>query len=375
MHPGSIGIDERRRRLRLRRTTVVAALTVVSVIGTTGGLAGRALARTAPPLGDGVFNAIDKTLPGYGKDVAKTDAYLVHDMALGWYVVAAVERDDIAQARVAADQLLAVRHKGGTGATGWGLGWAWDAFGDGTINPAQAVYGISTAVAVRGLFDLYDATEEARYRDAAVEALRYFYERSFLRSTNSAGDVGVFWYSNQSYDRTWRVFNVISMLMGQYARAYAETGDATWKDVATLCFRYVWSHRKTTATGLKWDYEYSGSTYKSVNDGVHSSYIVQGMIDYEKYLPELYDITPAVDYLSSYDPTGQLVWSIGQLIFTLAEAGKTTRAEELRDNLLPAYRVSGYTYGNKPADKNVYVREMAQLAAGLSRLENPAAEL
>ena len=357
-----------RRRLGARRTTGLLAL----VLGLLAGFAAPASARSAATLGDGVFNAIDKTLPGYGKDVANVRNYLVHDMALGWYVVAAVETNDLTQARLAADQLLTTRYKGGNASPGWGIGWAWDAFGDGTINPAHTVYGISTAVAVRGLFDLYDATQEAKYRDAALEALEFYYERSFIRSTNYIGDVGVFWYSNTAYDRSWRVFNVISMLMGQYARAYAQTGDSTWKDVATRCFRYLWSHRKTTATGLMWDYEFSGSKYKGGNDGVHASFVVQGMLDYEKYLPDLYDIAPAVEYLSSYEPGTQSVWSLAMLIFTLTEGGKTARAAQLRDDRLPAYRVTGYRYGNRPSDKSVYPRQMTQLAAGLLRLEAAA---
>jgi hypothetical protein len=361
---------------RLRHTTGLLAPAIVLVAGLVGGTATPASARAGSTLSDGVFNTIDKTLPGYGKDVANPRNYLIHDMALAWYVVAAVERNNMAQAKVAADQLLVTRYKYGTAVPGWGLGWAWDAFGDGTVNPAEAVYGVSTAVAVRALFDFYDATHEVRYRDAALEALNYYYRRAFVRSTNALGDVGVFWYSNTVYDRPWRVFNVISMLMGQYARAYSQTGNEVWKDVATRCFRYVWTHRKTVATGLKWDYEFNGSSYKGTNDGVHSAFVVQGLVDYQKFLPELYDIGPALDYLSSYKYSlkGEALWSLAQLIFTLADAGRTARAEELRDTLLPEYRVSGTnSYSSKPTDKNVYIRQMTQLAAALSTLDNAAA--
>ena len=47
------------------------------------------------------------------------------------------------------------------GATGWGVPVAWDAYGDGSENPADTVYSISTAIVADALLTWMETTPEA----------------------------------------------------------------------------------------------------------------------------------------------------------------------------------------------------------------------
>src|SRR5690606_29961276 len=114
----------------------------------------------------------------------------------------------------AADWLIANIDLNQNGTPGWGLPFPWDAFRDGSVNPAHTEYGITTALAVQGLIDFYEATEEESYLSAAVSALAA-YATEFRN-----GDLR---YSVAPSDEA-AVHNVTAMLMGQYARASRLTG-------------------------------------------------------------------------------------------------------------------------------------------------------
>ena len=103
---------------------------------------------------------------------------------------------------------------------GWGLPFEWDAFGDGTTNPANTVYSISTGVSVKALLDWAaisdDATRDEVYRvvdDALAEWV----------SPDSISASGQLRYSLSGLDDGYDVFNSSAMLAGQMQR-FAELG-------------------------------------------------------------------------------------------------------------------------------------------------------
>jgi len=54
---------------------------------------------------------------------------------------------------------------------GWGLPWAWDHF-DGHSHPANFTYTITTLLAIQSLVDLYRATGEKQFLDAALKGVK-----------------------------------------------------------------------------------------------------------------------------------------------------------------------------------------------------------
>lgn len=110
----------------------------------------------------------DSQYPGRGFDPYQKQID-DHPMAYGLYASAASMLGMVDQAQTAANWLLA--NPATKNSMGWGLPFAWDAFGDGTINPSTTVYGVTTALAVRGLLDVYAATKNAAYLRAAANAL------------------------------------------------------------------------------------------------------------------------------------------------------------------------------------------------------------
>ena len=179
-----------------------------------------------------VFSAFDKQHPGRGGDMGRP-APDDHAMAYALYASAAVLAGRTDDARIAADWLVAHDHDGAR--LGWGLSFAWDAFSDGSTNPVTTVYGITTALAVRALLDVAEKTGERRYRDSAVGALDAY---SGAVTQTPAGVF--FWYSDQVADAI-EVPNVVSMLMGQYARAgrvldrqdYRQLADRAYAELMT----------------------------------------------------------------------------------------------------------------------------------------------
>jgi hypothetical protein len=294
-----------------------------------------------------------------------------HDMALGYYLVAVAQMGDEERTVRAADQLLDTMHKQSVNFPGWGLGYAYDAFGDGTTNDAGTVYGITNAIVVRGLFDAFDLTGDVKYKNAALQALNYYYDRSFVESSTT--NRGLFWYSNQNHDFTYGVMNVIAMLMGQYARAYDYTGNLDYKNAATRSARYLLYHKKSNANGDYWDYKYGDGAYSGVNDPVHAAFIVQGFIDYKKYLTSIYNPTPAINYIEHQSTTMtsglERLWGVGQMIFTLTEAGRLAAADDVIDNVLPRFAEGNGVYAWATNSNTPYVRHTAYLLAGLARRE------
>jgi len=320
------------------------------------------------PTFDSLIAEFDPVLPGYGYDRAGATQKSIQEMALGTYLVATVQAGAIAEAKVAAEQLLAMRHN--VAGVGWGLGFAWDAFGDGSINPGDTIYGVTIAIVVRGLFDIYDVTKDSKYKDAALEALAYYRATAYTASTIGP-DGGLFWYSDQPSDKTFAVLNVVSMLMGQYARAYSYTSDADYEDVVRRCERYLWALKQTAESGIYWPYKYGKNAGSGYNDPVHSAFVVQGFLDAAKYLEPQYDITPAVDYLvaqAAEMTTGhQRLWGVGMMMYTLAEAGRMASVDALVENVLPRFRRPDGRYAWATVSQDVFVRHTAYLLAGIAR--------
>lgn len=320
-----------------------------------------------------VCATFNDALPGYGPDAYLPAQPMVHDMALGWYGVAVCLLGDTEQARLVGDQLKATMYKESPKFPGWGLGFAYTPpRGTGastTLNPPGAVYGVTTAICARALFDISDLTGDESYAETARAALDYYVARSF----HVFADKGFFYYSNQSFDITVdiAIYNVTAMLMAAFARAYAKWGSATYLDCVNRCAKYLWSRKVTQPVGFAWPYR---SDQTGLNDPVHAAYMEIGFLEYNRYVPNSpYDLSGMIAYSKQHaiemESASQKLWGIGGKIYSLSLASEGAAATRLRDTVLPRLATGSGRYSWIEGETESYVRHDAHNVAGLAELE------
>ena len=121
------------------------------------------------------------------------------------------------------------------GKPGWGFPDAWDAFGDGSVNPANHVYTITTASVMLGFLDalslpnFWTLAEREEIR-AALAGVSLRWCREIWQDTASGG---YFWYSPATVDNIYTV-NVSAMFLGALARILNEQRSALSASEANL---------------------------------------------------------------------------------------------------------------------------------------------
>ncbi|GLO52452.1 hypothetical protein PPUN110474_38530 [Pseudomonas putida] len=317
----------------------------------------------------------DAEAPGRGLDLYAKKV-VEHAVVYGLYASSAALLDMDKEARAAADWL--VQNPSSKEKMGWGLPFAWDAFGDKSVNPITTVYGVTVAIAARGLFDVYDQTGEESYRDAAVQALN-----DYLPYFHETEDGGYFGYSDQPSDQK-EVYNISSILMGQYARAYYYTQDNRFLDVAQKAKSQLDESRRTVGDDVYWTYT---SAITRPNDSVHAAFTVQGYLDYAKYVDNSLDVSREVNYLARFfdgdsikefpDHAGLPAkamalsargWGVGMLTYTLADSG------DIKGSLKAARALEQYGAGDgiytmTPGTTEFAPRVQAHVTMGLSKLQ------
>src|SRR5690606_11942402 len=101
------------------------------------------------------------------------------------------------------------------GTIGWGVPVAWDAYGDGSVNPKDTEYTISTAIAVDALLswlDFSDTSLHARILNTVEQSLEPYLDGSMRTPA------GLLPYSLMPSDRKYDTFNPAAYLAGQLQR-------------------------------------------------------------------------------------------------------------------------------------------------------------
>jgi len=247
------------------------------------------------------ISGFDSTFPGYGIDTAFQEYKLHYPMAYALFASAESKRYLISQESSALANSVAavewlVKHKELSGEVGWGLPFAWDAFGDGSLNKEHTVCGIViTVLVVQALLDVVDALERSPENtlikiqtliETAQSAIRSFLDNRFDR----VGEHSVFWYSTNP-DDSYHVLHATSMLVGQIQRLsnYVDSPQEAHELslIAHQGFLYIIESARLDEEGnLQWLYEgkdWPDDRKKRPNDLVHEVYVIQGLTDYAKY--------------------------------------------------------------------------------------------
>ena len=179
------------------------------------------------------------------------------------------------------------------GIPGWGLPHEWDAYQNGSINPPNHPYTITTSIVMNGFLDVLSMLDLVSYKERIViqdilakTALHWCHN---LWATNDKG--GFFWYSPSQTDHYFTV-NVSAMFLGTLARLLAEQGCifteqeySFVKDRINSAAKAVISNVKLSKGMPQWYYTIYESPAKNskYNDVVHHGYILWGMELYRKH--------------------------------------------------------------------------------------------
>ena len=169
------------------------------------------------------------------------------------------------------------------GIVGWGVPLEWDAFGDGSVNPADTEYTISTAISADALLDWMDQDGSApRKRIIAVVTASF---EPYLKEENLSPS-GLFPYSLEEQDRTYDVFNPAAYLAGQMQRLSKLVVDQELSErlsrFADRTVEALLNYRKTDPSG-NWYWAYSVQEDRIPNDLAHAVYVMYGLAQYIRY--------------------------------------------------------------------------------------------
>ena len=356
-------------RMRALSTAALVSLAVVSAI------VWSQISPTRPSLARAAFAPFDATRPGYGIDLVASEP-TDQPMAYALYALAAAELGDAARAKIAADWLVANSRQ--SKGIGWGINWPWDAFSDHSVNPADTIYGITVALAVRALLDTNEIAPNEAYIVTARAALDT-YATSFVPTETG----GFFPYSLEPADRK-DTHNVNAALAGLYARVSVMQDEPVFRDLAKKAAHHVWANRIEKDSEVWWPYS---EVAPRPNDAVHASYIVDGLLGVARAVGFDEDLRPAVKHLKSFARNGKVytmpdvpglsmkarehiahLWGAGMLLYALIDAGEREAAEAMLP-AIQAYETTPGVYGLKPDDHRFVPRHQGHLVWGLARLE------
>lgn len=165
------------------------------------------------------------------------------------------------------------------GVIGWGVPVAWDAYGDGTINPKNTEYSISTAIVVDALLGWHEfvgVQDKEKIIKLVEEALKPYLD-SRVRTPS-----GMLPYSLMQHDWKYDTFNSAIYLAGQMQRFSKYVNDEVLKEslqeAADATVKSLIKNKLLSKKG-SW-YWYYSIQEEIPNDLPHAGYIVEGLLIY-----------------------------------------------------------------------------------------------
>jgi len=338
----------------------------------------------------------------FGTSAQQPMTYGLVLMAEGRRLLAQPTEEGRRRVRLAAGWLVAAADLDRDGLPGWGLPDPWDAFADGSVNPADQPYTITTAIVLEGLLDaslvpmLWTGAERAAHRDLCLAVLRRWATEAFTPTPDGGG---FFWYSPAAADAYFSL-NPSAMLAGATQRFLRRYGaELTWADLSLL-LEVADRAARSVALAVRpregrpfWAYLAVPNPLgqDEPNDAVHHGYILWGMETYRRYggrvelpwttaqaraslraflvegAPRDYPQDVAYEIPVYRERPAQL-WGAGMLMATMARLGDPAadtvyQAIEATYGPGPRYRLWPRDYADDPA---FYPRMAAHLLLGLA---------
>lgn len=271
----------------------------------------------------------------------------------------------------------------GDGVIGWGVPVAWDAYGDGSTNPPNHEYTISTAIVVDALLDLCDAAPSTR------EVVLPLIEQSLdpYLDGEAISPSGMPSYSLAEADHRYDCFNPAAYLAGQLQRFANVTLDVERAEqarrLADATIEVLLREHRTTENG-HWYWQYS--IQEAVpNDLPHACYIVDGILRYAEHggrLADRFDVPAVLAHLGDFrgesdwrawprfredvGPDPPRLYDLGMaLALATDEPALEAEAESLAAFLLRYRRHDGF-FRFRPSDARVINEYQAYALLGMT---------
>ena len=241
--------------------------------------------------------------------------------------------------RNATNWLIANRDLDPDGKPGWGLPDAYDAFGDGTVNPANQAYTFTTAMVMPAIMDseslpnFWSEAERAGFQHVLKQvALRWVQEAYTESSTGS-----FFWYSTNTNDAKF-VTNDSAIIAGALARLLRQ-----YPFLFTTSEQELIGERIDAAVSLVndtaelrngapfWNYWPHNNVFNP-NDMPHHGYTLLGMElyrDFRSQVPLRWTRAQSVQSLEAFVKDGKLYGFPQDVTYAGAEAFRATQPMEL----------------------------------------------
>lgn len=257
---------------------------------------------------------------------------------------------------------------------GWGLPGAWDAFGDGTINPENSQFTITNALVMQGLLDavkvpdLLSESQVVKIQNVIKEISLYYCK--YVWTDTEYG--GFFWYSPSKNDAHF-VTNVSAMFMGMLCRSISEQKHLFTKEEKSIISQRIDQAAQAITNKVIWQEELPYWNYivqpnaynqDEPNDLVHHGYILWGMELYRSYKGQnspiltytsnqaiksinsfwrngkLYDYPQNTNYCgnqSGYNNRPAILWGAGMMMAFTAKFGSSEDADRCLNYIKQIY--------------------------------------
>ena len=177
------------------------------------------------------------------------------------------------------------------GEIGWGLGFEWDEFADGSVNPKWHVYTIETANVLQAyveallsgcLSDKLSNTLKQQIKDVIL-----VWNSKYWTDSTDSGEQFFYWYSISENDAK-PIANIDAKMIGVQAQVMHYYKDLFSKSEQTLIYNHIdCCYAKLIQcsyfedNSLIWNYfEYSDVAQ---NDAIHHGFILEGLDSYLRY--------------------------------------------------------------------------------------------
>ncbi|MGV3636601.1 MAG: hypothetical protein ACO1NQ_03035 [Flavobacteriales bacterium] len=342
-----------------------------------------------------MLRGLDPRHPGRGQDIFNDT---LKDRAMAYALILRAEANRYAstgapdardRVMVCTEWLMANSDLNGDGVAGYGLADPWDAFGDGTTNPAYQEYVITTAMCIEALQDRYalvdDTTGIRAMRQLVLACVQPFLSDRY----DSPG--GLLTYSRNPNDALHDVFNSSIHMAGQLQRIASwvpdtvERGRLTRK--ARSIMRVLEAHQLRGGSGaISWTYGLAPNS--PPNDLLHASYIAEGIREYRAFGgATTLELEAVIAHFEAFarpphwyencvadwqeDPYATRLWSLGQLLYTLAREGRSATIVSTVWPQLCQYHMGQGRFRLKRGDDRVLIRHQAHVLLGASYMLYP----
>ncbi len=230
------------------------------------------------------LDAARRSLEQLGEDAEPEDADRVALTAWARLHLVAEDHDQLEPLRADLERVEALAVRRDAGRIGWGLGWAWDAFSDGTVNPRDTVYTYQTGLIGLMLLDAHEVLAEGRWLALARAAAAMIMEEA---SGWEDGEHFSVWFSDQEADQLPHLqkHDVNGLAAGLLARL----GNERWRAAHAAMIEHLLAEQgaalpedETPRTNWRFGAvreQPQGSIMHRPNDLVHECLILLGLAD------------------------------------------------------------------------------------------------